>query len=350
MAVENEIVFEDLHGLSKDESVTVDLDAGSKDDGISRAPADKVADSDDEVSKLDGLRSADEYGIKVGDIVADDESEDVVGKDVVEDDEYSKKVKARIQRATRGEKTAKQAASHWEAEAKRLAKSNYDREKKTAENIIEQADSQIENTLIQLDAAIEAGNTKDQVRLTSLLMNQKAGKIRAEVSLENLAPDGNVQPFSDKVAPTPDAVPNKAAKWMENHDDWYGARGFERQTRLANRLDKEVFADGFDPASDEYFEELNARIKEKEPTLFDDADTSAEDDKPSKSDKRPTRSPVAGVDSVDSRRQKSSSSKVELTERDFAVMREFNLDPNDPEVLKEFARNKREAEAQTGAR
>jgi hypothetical protein len=26
-------------------------------------------------------------------------------------------------------------------------------------------------------------------------------------------------------------------------------------------------------------------------------------------------------------------------------MREFNLDPNDPEVLKEFARNKQEAEA-----
>ena len=44
MGQENEIVFEDLHGIVEDESVTVDLDAATKDDGISRAPAVQAAD------------------------------------------------------------------------------------------------------------------------------------------------------------------------------------------------------------------------------------------------------------------------------------------------------------------
>jgi hypothetical protein len=130
---------------------------------------------------------------------------------------------------------------------------------------------------------------------------------------------------------------------MDGHSDWYGARGFERQTRLANRIDKEVFADGFRPDSDDYFEELDKRIKKKEPNLFDDvtADDADDDTK----GKRPT-SPVAGVETTGVRRQRTSGSKVELTEDDFANMRRFNLDPSDPEVLKEYARNKREADLQ----
>jgi hypothetical protein len=353
MPPENEIVFEDLHGVNEDEPITVDLDASLKDDGISRAPADEAADDDydnDDRFRIDELRSADKDDIQVGDIIADPkDDDDVPASKIGADDEYSKKVKARIQRAIRGEKKAKEEASHWETEAKRLAKESYDREKSDHERIIEQADTLIADTQAQLEAAIEDGKTKDQVRLTALLTDQKAAKVQAEYRLDYLAPDGNVQPFSAKVDPTPDTTPTKAAKWIADHDDWYGARGFERQTRLANRLDKEVFTDGFDPGSDEYFEELNARIKEKEPSLFDSQDSLADDDK-KPTVRRQTRSPVAGVDSVDARRQRSSSSKVELTERDFAVMRQFNLDPKDPEVLKEFARNKREADTSNGVR
>jgi hypothetical protein len=47
MAGEHEIVFEDLHGVNEEQPVTVDLDADTKDDGISRAPAEQAADEDD---------------------------------------------------------------------------------------------------------------------------------------------------------------------------------------------------------------------------------------------------------------------------------------------------------------
>jgi len=339
---ENEIVFEDLHGANEDEPVTIDLDAGTKDDGISRTPADQAVDDDDKKDddiQLDGLRTAD-----TDDAVVKTDDDDDASK-ASEDDAYSKKVKARIQRATRATRKERDRGDYWENQARQLAKDNYESEKTAAESVIEQADHQLEDTQTQLEKAIEDGNTKDQVRLTTQLNNQTAAKVRAEVALENLAPDGNVQPFSAKVDDKKSTTQTKADEWMDGHSDWYGARGFERQTRLANRIDKEVFNDDFDPGTDEYFEELDRRIKEKEPSLFDDADADADDVTDDKTETTRRKSPVAPVSGADTRRQRTSSSKVELTEEDFATMRQFNLDPNDPEVLKEFARNKREAEA-----
>jgi hypothetical protein len=343
MGTENEIVFEDLHGVNEDEPVTIDLDASSKDDGITRTPADQAAGADaggDDDIRFDDLPGAQGDEPAAPAKIADDDDVSKTG----DDDAYSKKVKARIQRANRGTKAAKDEADYWKGEAVRLATETYNRDKKAAERTIEQADARIEDTQSQLEAAIEDGKTKDQVRLTSLLTDLKAEKISAEFSLDNLSPDGNVQPFSGKVQPDTSSEPKKSDQWMEDRGDWYGAKGFERQTRLANRLDKEVYKDGYDPNTDEYFEELDRRIKEKSPDLYDDVDASADDAPDSKSDKRPTRSPVAGVGGAEGNRQRSSSSKVELNEDDFANMRRFNLDPNDPEVLKEYARNKRESD------
>jgi len=334
---EDQIVFENLHGTTEDEPVTIDLDADTKDAGITRTPAEQAAAADagkDDDIQIDGLHAADDA---VGKPLDDDDA-----SSAGEDDDYSKKVKARIQRATRATKKERERGNYWEGQARQLAKESYESEKTTAENIIERADTQLEKTQSQLEKAIEDGQTKDQVRLTTELTDQKAARVRAEVALENLSPDGNVQPYSGKVDDSTSEKQSKADDWMDGHGDWYGARGFERQTRLANRIDKEVYADGFRPDSDDYFEELDKRIKEKEPNLFDDVAADDADDTPGK---RPT-SPVAGVETAGVRRQRTSGSKVELTEDDFANMRRFNLDPSDPEVLKEYARNKREADLQ----
>ena len=329
MGTENEIVFEDLHGLNEDKPVEVDLDAGTKDDGITRAPAAQAADDvvvEDDGIVISGLRDADASPASVDDEAASNASED---------DEYSKKVKARIQRATRGEKKAKQEADYWKGQAETLAQQQSTTSKEALERNVEQATTGITTTLTDLERAVEDGNTKEQVRLTEQLTDQKAEKIRSEISLQDLSESGNLQPFSDKVD-VDSANESLADKWTEGKSDWYKRDGFERQTRVANRIDREVFQDGFDPKTQEYFDELDLRLKEKLPDLFDDvADSSA--GKP-----RPKRSPVAPVGGADSSRQRSKNSKVQLGEEDFANMRRFGLNPNDPEVLKEYARNKRE--------
>ena len=335
---EDQIVFEDLHGVNEDETVTIDLDADSKDDGITRTPAEQAADAGDR----------DDDDIQVGDIVPDEQSgkggtDDDDASKAGGDDDYSKKVKARIGREQRAKRKAQDEASFWKKQAEQLAKDQYERDKKTFEKDIEQADSEIEQVQADLERAIEDGQTKDQVRLTNRLTDLKANKARAEFSLNDLSPDGNVQPFDGKISSQPETKADKESdKWMEERSDWYRQPGFEKATRLANRLDRELYKEGYDPDSAEYFEELDARMKKQMPDLYDDpaaADTTQDDDETTTR----RRSPVAGVDQQTGR-QKPGSSKVELTERDFANMRQFNLDVNDPEVLKEYARNKREAE------
>jgi hypothetical protein len=336
---ENEIVFEDLRGVHEEKPVTIDLDADTKGDGITRTPAGQAADDDagnDDALKIDDLRSGDD------DPLPEDDKKKSASSDSVDDD-YSKKVKARIQRATRATKSERDRGDYWENEAKRLAKDSYDRDKSSAETIIAQADTQIATTQDQLKTAIEDGKTDDQVRLTSQLTDQKAAKIQAAFSLDNLSPDGNVQPFSGKVTTKKSDDPSIADDWMESRSDWYGAKGFERQTRLANRIDKEVHADEFDPSTEEYFEELDRRIKAKEPGLYDD--TKGDDDHAGDKSRGRRRSPVAGVDrGTEGHRSSRRGNKVELGEEDFANMRRFHLDPNDPEVLKEYARNKQESD------
>jgi hypothetical protein len=331
MGQENDIIFEDLHGITEDETVQVDLDAATKDDGITRAPAVQAVDDvvvDDDSSEISGLRNADEA---LPDPV-DDEAASTGG----EDDEYSKRVKARIQRATRGEKKAKQEADYWKGQAENLAKQQSTTNKETLERSVERATAGIASTLTDLEVAVEGGNTKEQVRLTEQLTDQKAEKVRSEISLQDLSESGNLQPFSDKV--TDESTDESLAdKWQEERSDWYKREGFERQTRVANRIDREVFQDGYVPTTQEYFDELDLRLKEKMPELFDAADEGGTTTR-----RRPKRSVVAPVGGADTSRQRSKSSKIQLGEEDFANMRRFGLNPNDPEVLKEYARNKRE--------
>lgn len=342
MAGDN-IVFEDLHGVKEDKPVEIDLDADSKDDGIQRSPDDQSADS----------VVVDDDEIKIGDIVPDDESGDDDGKlDSASkdggDDEYSKKVKSRIDRERRAKLKERERGDYWEKQAKDLAKRQYENDKTNLESTVEQADSAIERTRADLERAIEDGNTKEQVRLTDDLTNWKAKKARAEASLENLAPDGNVQPFDDKMSSPKAKTQSEADRWMDDRGDWYRQPGFEKATRLANRLDKELYKEGYDPKTAEYFEELDRRIKAQMPDLYDDVAPTADDGNTDDGgETKRKRSPVAPVDGDQGRQRVQRGSKVKLDAEDFANMRAFGLDTNDPEVLKEYARNKKESDQRT---
>lgn len=335
MQGENEIVFEDLHGITEEgETMEVDLDTELKDAGINRVPAANAVDDDaidDDDIEIEDLRSAPKAEPKA------DEPDDAIKPS--EDDDYSKKVKARIQRESRAKRKAQGEAEYWKGQAEKLSKDTYSRDRAELTAVVEQTNSELAALDDQLEAVIEAGNTKEQVRLTKRLTDLKAQNIQAEISLRDLPTDGEIPPFDGKVPPSSDKPASLAAQWKEDRGDWYGADGFERHTRMANLVDREVFADGYDPETPEYFKELDKRVKAKQPNLYEDL---AADDPPPKNDKRPTRSPVAPVDSGANRQRSKGSNKVELTEADFANMRRFNLDTHDPEVLKEYARNKRE--------
>ncbi|KPK66534.1 MAG: hypothetical protein AMS21_01880 [Gemmatimonas sp. SG8_38_2] len=333
MSEKYEIQFEDLHGVPDGKAVEVDLEAESK--GIREvAPDDGAAD--------DARKPSDDADASKGAKGKADEGEEDSG-----DDKFSKKFRDRLSREQRAKKKAQDEAreireqnARLEARLKKLESSHSEREL----NEIERNIGDIEK---QLEDAIEKGETKTQLsltrKMTDLQAELKVAKKAAELMGED---DDSGSTRSGKPSGKPDENPY-ADDWMGNHSDWYGMKGFERQTRLVNRLDKEVFKDGYDPQTEEYFEELDRRLKEKAPELFDDEDLTPSG---KRNRERPPVAPTGSGEDRTSGKTTGLGSKVTLDDNDFRVMRTFGLDTNDPETLKEFARNKREAELQEANR
>jgi hypothetical protein len=80
---------------------------------------------------------------------------------------------------------------------------------------------------------------------------------------------------------------NHAQAWMERNP-WYDPAGRDQDSRIALTLDNQLAADGWNPTTPEYWEELEARTQKYLPHRFSGG-TINNNDKP-----RGRRSPVAG--------------------------------------------------------
>lgn len=330
------IVFEDLRGVSDGGGdlgrIEIDLDAETP--GMRRlAPKVDKAPADDEDPEFVVVPRKADAG--QGDGGEDDD-------DAGDDDKFSRKFQARLereQRAKRRERQLREATETENVQLKRqLAKSTAAATKDTKESL----DRQINAIEQNLEQAIEKADTKLQVRLTSDLTDAKARRIAADYGPAPI-PGQDDEPGTS----TTPVRAQLAQEWKDGHSDWYARSGFERHTRIANRIDKEVHAAGFDPSEEDYFEELDKRLKKAIPDVFDTVGKTGDDDAdserllPRSRDKG--RSPVAPAgDGSRTQRQVVQTGKVELNEDDFVSMRKFGLDPNDPAVLKEFAKNRRQ--------
>jgi hypothetical protein len=195
-----------------------------------------------------------------------------------------------------------------------------------------------------LTEAIEKGDTPAHVRLNGQLTDLKAERI----ALKYVVDDGDDDGLDDPPA-TPPRNTELADEWMDTHSDWYGKKGFLKQTRLANRLDKEVHKDGFRPTDEDYFEELDLRLREAAPELFDEDGDPApppRNQQHRQAGGKP-RSPVAAADDASrNSNPRGNPNKVDLGPIEFANMRRFGLDPNNKDHLKEYALNKRQTDAE----
>ena len=351
-AQEDDIVFEDLHGVSADDDLTleVDLDAEGDDDGITGRTRTSSGDGTATGDEDDFDDEARQRG------QSDDDDNDPDGRD--DGDRFSKKFDQRLKREQRAKRRERQRAEAAEAENARLQAELRKQKKQRTSGEAEDIDKRITDIEADLEQAFEDGDTKKQVRLTSQLSDAKAEKIAARFVDDDDDDDDQTQ------QPPRGRQRNELAEdWIDSHSDWYDKRGFSRVTRIAKEIDREVFDDGFDPQDEEYYDELNSRLMEQVPELFDedgnpDPDgmkdrrasgrrgrTKQRDDGAGRKEKR-SRSTVASADdsSRDSAPRRGNSSKVELNSTDFENMRRFGLDPKDPKQVKEYALNKRQVE------
>ena len=212
------------------------------------------------------------------------EVEEVKAEEKDEREEYSEGVKKRIDRLTykireaeRREKEAVNYAQQVQGERNNL-QSKFDKlDDGYVNEFTGRVKSQLESAKIQLKDAMAKGDVDAQVganqSLARLAIEEERIKAtedqrkKYEESLKNAGQIGQ-QPIQNQVqAPQQSRPDPKAESWAEKNE-WFGKD--EAMTYASFGIHKRlVEEDGFNPTSDEYYEEIDKRIRKEFPHKFD---------------------------------------------------------------------------------
>ena len=249
--------------------------------------------------------------------------------DVVESDdpteeleEYSTGVQGRISQLTkrfREEERQKQTAIEFAENVRQENSALKKRMEDLDEGYLRQFDgritSELESAKRVLRDAHETGDVDKLVEAQETLANLTVQKSTANVARSNQArkavepqvqPQAQVQP-----APQPQATPDPKAESWASDNKWFGTD--EVMTYGAFGIHRRLVEDeGFDPSSDEYYTELNSRLRTEFPHKLD-----------SKSKTNGGRK-VASAESSASRR-KSGRKTVRLTPSQVAIAKKLNV-------------------------
>ena len=133
------------------------------------------------------------------------------------------------------------------------------------------------------------------------------------------------QPQQQYQQPIPDP---KAQKWAENND-WFGEDRVRTAAALA--IDGELKEEGFSPSEDEYYQEIDKRLKETFPHRYQ---TKEEE---SKEENRMQETSPAQVVAGGTRSTPSSNKKVKLSKEDVRLANKWNI------PLEQYAQEKLKA-------
>ena len=294
---------------------------------------------DDKGEKVEIIQPDDDVEIEiVDDTPIQDRGRKPLDKEVDDpsDDEietYSDKVKVRIKELTHArhdERRAKEALYREKQELERLAQHMVEENKRLKQYVnsgSEQydamaktvANSELEKARREFKIAQEAFDSDAimaaQEALTDAKMKVAAAQNSRSAPLQ--VEEYNVQP--QQPAPQQVQPDEKTLRWQAKNQ-WFGAQGFEEVSSYALGLHQKLVSNGVDPRSDEYFEQIDARIKSTFPDMFGGA---------SEKSRRPSSVVAPATRSTGTR-------KVQLTPSQAALIKKYNLDPKKyvAEVLK----------------
>ena len=122
----------------------------------------------------------------------------------------------------------------------------------------------------------------------------------------------------------------KTLRWQAKNQ-WFGADGFEEITSYALGLHQKLVNSGVDPRSDDYFEQIDARVKSTFPDLFGGAENKPRSGEAS-------RKPAAVVAPA---ARSVGAKKIQLTKTQIALANKYGLTPQQyaAEVAKLESRN-----------
>jgi len=254
--------------------------------------------------------------------VVDDPTDDEI-------ESYSGKVQQRIKELTHArhdERRVKEATMREKAELERLAQQlihennqlkqnvNYGQEA-FAQTVRQSAESEMEKARRQLKDAHEAFDTDAIIAAQEAVME---AKMRFEAA-RNFRPT----PLQETEIPVqtqsrqPQRVePDEQSLRWQARNQWFGSSGFEEYTSYALGLHQKLVNGGVDPRSQEYFDQIDGRMKSKFPELF------GREDRNQTGEVR--RKPTTVVASAS---RSTSAGKVRLTNTQVALARKLGLTP-----------------------
>lgn len=263
----------------------------------------------------------------------------IANVDEVTDEElesYSNNVKKRISElshAKHDERRAKEAAMRQAQELERVAKQMIEENKRLKEyvsngeqvyagTLLESAQSKVEAAKRAYKEAVESYDP-DQIVEAQTALNEAQWNLAEAKKFKPTplqAPEEQVY-----IQPTQQESPrldDKTVRWQAKNQ-WFGVD--DEMTAVALAAHKKLVANGVDPRADEYFEHIDARMRELYPTYFGDT-------------RKETRKP-ANVVAPSSRSTKAK--KIVLTSTQVALAKRLGvpLDVYAKQIAKEEAQN-----------
>jgi hypothetical protein len=108
----------------------------------------------------------------------------------------------------------------------------------------------------------------------------------------------------------------KTLRWQAKNQ-WFGSNGFEEVTSFALGLHQKLVNSGVDPRTDEYFEQIDARVKSTFPEMF-----GGSEDRP-RNGNAPRKPAAVAAPATRS----SGAKKIQLTQTQIALAKKFGLTP-----------------------
>lgn len=240
---------------------------------------------------------------------------------------YGEKVRKRIQHLQKGYHEAKREADEAKREreeAIRAAQAIVDENKKLKgslnqgqEALFEQAKkvvaSEVEEAKRKYKEAYESGDSDAVVKAQEALtaVSIKADRVNnfKPTPLQEDETEVQIPQVQNRAAP----VDKKAEKWRQNNE-WFG--NDDEMTSFALGLHNKLVKNGVDPTSDDYYERVDARMRQVFPDAFESEEPAEE---PEKVEKRPSKSNVAPAT------RSSAPRKVTLTQTQVNIAKRLGV-------------------------
>ena len=245
---------------AKEAEVVVESEVGNDDDGL-------------EIEVVDDTPKADRNR------KPSDPPEDVTDEEL---EDYSEKVRKRIQHFSKGyhdERRAKEAAQREREELERLSQQLVEENKKLKANVnknqsalLEQAKksavSELESAKKQYKDAYEAGDSDGVLAAQENLTNAKIKSDRLNnFKLPALQEDETPVKVATELAPEPVQIDERASAWQEANP-WFNQD--VEMTSYALGLHNKLVNEGVSPQSDDYYERIDSRMRQLFPENFED--------------------------------------------------------------------------------